>query len=79
MHEFLDAYYTGESMPITLIAQNVGRKGTNRLDEHTHEDFTPFPLNPTTKMDVLISHHVTITTMACREQKHGWASVPCCG
>lgn len=45
----------------------------------THEDFTPFPFNPTTKMDVLTSHHVTITTMACMEQKHGWARVPCCG
>lgn len=49
---------------------------TNR---DTHEDFMPFPLNPMTKMDVLISHHVIITTMACKEQEHGWANVPCRG
>jgi hypothetical protein len=71
MHAFLDVYYIGGNMQIALIAQSVGKRGINNLEKiNTHEDFMPFPPNPKAETHVLISYHVTTTTMACEKQEH---------
>jgi hypothetical protein len=36
MHAFMGVYYIGKSMQIALTAQNVGRKGINRLDNQKY-------------------------------------------